>query len=152
MRRESHRTRGVGFALAGDEDGDIEVSRLEAALVIDRAVLSDELANHPDLFYRAALMAARLESRSAVAEMDARQVFVQQVNYLRSQMQDRPQPVTEEQLEARARQAADVDKAARHAAEVRRKFLAARALSAAYEQRGRVLEALSTRLRGATSR
>ena len=133
------------FMLAGDADGDVEVSRLEADLVIDRADLGEALAHHADLYYRAALTAARLESSVSVAEMDARAALSRQMGTLRDLSRDHPQPPTEAQLETRARQSSDVDKAERRAAEVRRKWLTARALADAYGQRGRALEALAAR-------
>lgn len=145
MRERMPSRKSSTFMLAGDEAGDVDVSRLEADLAIDRGNLGEALAGHPDLYYRAALMAARLESRVAVAEMDARAALSRQMGALRDLSRDHPQPPTENQLETRARQSSEVDKAERHAAELRRKWLAARALAMAYEQRGRALEALAAR-------
>ena len=128
------------FMLAGDEEDDPALSRLEAGLIIGD--IAAALRDQPVLYYRAALRAARLESQAATAELDARSAERRAVIMLRAAARDRPEPPSEEQIAARAQQHADVDKAERRVGELRRRLLAARALASAYRQRLRALEAL----------
>ena len=142
-RREGKRS-AVTFMLAGEEEGDPILSRLEAGLAIDVGKLEDELARQPDRYYRASLRAARLEARVADAEAEARAAEGRVVMYLREQAEDRASPPPDAILLARARQHADVDAAERRARELRRRLLAARALESAYAQRMRALEVIAT--------
>ena len=133
--RSASRRAAVTFMLAGEEDGDPTLLRLEAGLAIDASKLEDELARQPDRYYRASLRAARLEARVAEAEAEARAAENRIFVYLREQAADRAAPPPDAVLLARARQHADVDVAERRARELRRRLLAARALEAAYMQR-----------------
>ena len=134
--------------LAGEEEGDPTLSRLEAGLAIDVSKLEDELARQPDRYYRASLRAARLEARVAEAEAEARAAEGRVLVYLREQAEDRASPPPDAVLLARARQHADVDAAERRARELRRRLLAARALEAAYIQKMSILEVLGAALAG----
>lgn len=138
-RRTAVRRHERMFMLSGDEDGDPEVSRLEAALEIDPSDLSAALAEQPALYYRARLMAARLEAVSWVAEAEVDAAVNRVAAYLREQARDRAEPPTDAQVLARARQHADVDKLVRRALETRRRLVLARALEGAYAQRARIL-------------
>lgn len=128
--------------LAGDEEDDPALSRLEAGLVIDD--VREALRDQPILYYRAALRAARLESQVGTAELDMQAAERRVIVALREVARDRPEPLSEEQIAARARQSGDVDKAERRVGELRRRLLVARALVEAYEQRMRALEALGS--------
>ena len=141
-RRRAER-RGPTFMLAGDEDGDPAVSRLETSLRIEDA--DKALREQADLYYRVALLAARLEAQVAAAEMSARAAVNRAALALRLVSVDRHVPLAEEEIVARARQDSEADAAERRAGELRRRLLAARALEAAYEQRLRCLEALGRR-------
>ena len=142
-RREGKRS-AVTFMLAGEEEGDPILSRLEAGLAIDVGKLEDELARQPDRYYRASLRAVRLEARVAEAEAEARAAEGRVLAYLREQAEGRSSSTSDAVLLARARQHADVDTAERRAREFRRRLLVARALESAYAQRMRVLEVLGT--------
>ncbi len=128
--------------LAGEEDQDPEVSRLESLLEVDPKELEAELAGQPALYYRSALMVARLESQVQAAEYEVGAAEERTAGPLRERNLTLHEPLTEEQIAMRVRQSADVDRAERRAGELRRRLGAARALEAAYAQRMRVLEVL----------
>ena len=127
------------FMLVGDEEDDPEVSRLEASLEIDPDDLRAAMSTQPALYYRARLMSARLEAALGMAEAEVDAAVNRVAVYLHKQAEDRAEPPTDAQILARARQHADVDRAARRALETRRRLALARALEGAYEQRARIL-------------
>jgi hypothetical protein len=129
--------------LEGEVTGRPELTALESRLSIDLSDLEGELAQHADFYYRASLEAARCEARVEVAELEVRAAMNRQTGFLRDQTQGASIPLTEAQIDARARQSSDVDKAERGAAEARRQSGVARALEAAYVARGQALMAAS---------
>lgn len=141
--RARRRERTPTLMLVGDEDGDLEVSRIEVSLRIEDA--DEALREQPDLYYRAALRIARLEAQVAAAEMSARAAVNRTTLALRLASVDRHVPRGEEEIAARARQDSEVDAAERRVGELRRRLFAARSLEAAYEQRLRCLEVLGRR-------
>lgn len=142
MSRAPREGRARTFLLAGEEEGDPELSELEAALEVDYKRPREAAAAHAGLYYRAALRAARLEARVAAAEHEVGAAEERVAQPLREANRNRHEPLTEEQVRARVRQSSDVDRARRAVGELRRQLGAARALEAAYERRGRLLEAL----------
>lgn len=136
------RERSGAFLLAGEEEDDAELSRLEAALALDPRRPREAAASQPDLYYRAALRAARLEAQVAAAECDVLGAQERVAGPMREANASRHQPLSEEQIADRVRKSSEVDRAVRAAGELRRRLGMARALHAAYEARGRLLEAL----------
>lgn len=144
MARERARaTRGKpAFMLAGEEVGDDEVARLESRLGIDLRGLEEELAEHADLYYRAALMRARAEAELGKAERDVLAAEGRAAATILAGNGRRDVPLTDAEVELWVRRSAEVDSAGRRAGEARRRLLLARALESAYEARGRALASL----------
>ena len=140
--RREHVKSKRAFMLAGDEDGDSEVMRLEALLAIDAADVESALCEQPDLYYRAALIAARLEAQVAAASYEVAAASERVAGPLRERNLTLHEPLTDTQIAARVCSSSDVDRAERRVGDLRRRLGAARALEAAYVQRLRVLAAL----------
>lgn len=133
--------------LAGEVEGDAELSRLEMGLAIELVSLESEAAAQPALAYRAALRAARLEAAAAAAEMEHTSARSRALGFLRAQAEQQALPPSDAVLEARAHQVADVAAAARKAAEAQRQLSQALALRDAYRHRGELLLTLCRALR-----
>lgn len=129
--------------LAGDEDGNSEVARLEARLVVDPSDLEAELADHADLYYRATLMRARVEAEFGKAERDVLAAEGRVADTIRRGNERRDVPLTEDEIRGWVRRDAAADSARRVAGEAHRRLLAARALESAYESRGQILKLLA---------
>ena len=129
-------------APAGALEDDLELARLEAALDLRGADIRKALQEQPDLYYRGALAAARLASQVDAAECEVTSAEARVENALREANRDRHEPLSDEHIARRVAQNIEFARARRHAGELRRKLLLARALEEALVQRMRALEAL----------